>query len=76
MHWHVVDLQWHTSTGGCNGAQARPRGGIPCPRSKAEARSAPAQQGWRPGGATPHLRSGVVAKWSYPLPEARGGGQG
>ena len=76
MHWHVVDLQRCTSTGGCNGAQARPIGGIPHPRSRAEARRTPARQGCRPGGATPHLRSGAVAKWSYPLPEARGSSRG
>ena len=30
-------------------------------------------QGRQPGGATPHLRSGAVAKRSYPEPEAKGG---
>ena len=30
-------------------------------------------QGQRPGGATPHPRSGVVAERSYPASEARGG---
>ena len=29
----------------------------------------------RPRGATPRLRSGVVAGRSYPLPKARGGGK-
>ena len=32
-------------------------------------------QGQRLRGATPHPRSGSAAGRSYPLPEARGGGQ-
>ena len=32
-------------------------------------------EGQRPRGATPRLRSGAVAKKSYPVSEVRGGGR-
>ena len=37
--------------------------------------SAVCGQGRWPGGATPHPRSGVAAKRSYPMSEPRGGGR-
>ena len=68
-------MQRHTSTGGCNGAQAWLRGATPRPRLEAEARRSPCQrgggqeelphvrgQGQRPRGATHHPRSGAAAE--------------
>ena len=70
-----IRLQWHVSSSGCDGLQARPRGATPCPRSGADARRTPCSrgssqkelhhirgQGRQTRGATPRTRSGAVAK--------------
>ena len=73
-------------TGSCDGAQVRPRGATPCPRSGAEAGRTPCPRG---GGQEelPHVRGqgqwprvpgydgAGTAERSYPASEVRGSGR-
>ena len=84
----IPALQIRSRVGGCDGAQAQPRGATSRPRSGTEVGRTPClrgggqeelphsrSQGRLPRGATPRLRPGAAAGRRYPTPEVRGGGR-